>query len=269
LFLRGLLVAASGFLFIFSPGLPMSLLVRRRHGPAFQRDMVYWGIGLWLAALLPSLFLQSLLRQALQDRFPADEALTLAGALLTAFFVTGAMYLVLRRRRAEAAALPPNGLALGFGAGLIAQVFTGLSLVGAGFRLMFGDASTATLALLAQISFLDLLLTLLPLILFRPALLVISAARGLLAARALTERPAFFWLAVLVEAVFVWALLGLQWALGSETPGQVLLGEINAVISIVTSAYYLLTFGLAYAWLSAQVTRGETETVKGSRHAGI
>jgi len=196
--LRGLLVTLSGFLFIFSPGLPMSLLVRR--GPSFNRDIVYWGIGAWLVALLPSLFLQSLLRQILQNSQtprglsgqPMDYALTLAGALLTAFFVAGGMYLVLRFKRIKATTLPPNGLALGFGVGLIAQVFTGLSLVGAGFRLMFGDASTETLVSLAQVSYLNLLLALLALILFRPALLAVSAARGVLVARALNEHPLFF-----------------------------------------------------------------------------
>ena len=214
--LRGLLIAASGFLFIFSPGLPMSLLVRR--SPSFNRDIVYWGIGAWLVALLPSLFLQSLLRQILQNSQtprglsgqPMDYALTLAGALLTAFFVAGGMYLVLRFKRIEATTLPPNGLALGFGVGLIAQVFTGLSLVGAGFRLMFGDASTETLVSLAQVSYLNLLLALLALILFRPALLAVSAARGVLVARALQERAVFFWLGVLVDAVFVWIILALQ-----------------------------------------------------------
>ncbi|MBM2849612.1 MAG: hypothetical protein HW418_2554, partial [Anaerolineales bacterium] len=115
--LRGLLIAASGFLFIFSPGLPMSLLARR--SPSFNRDIVYWGIGAWLVALLPSLFLQSLLRQILQNSQtprglsgqPMDYVLTLAGALLTAFFVAGGMYLVLRFKRIEATTLPPNGLA--------------------------------------------------------------------------------------------------------------------------------------------------------------
>ncbi len=266
--LRGLLIAASGFLFIFSPGLPMSLLARR--SPSFSRDIVYWGIGAWLVALLPSLFLQSLLRQILQNSptprglsgQPVDYALTLAGALLTALFVAGGMCLVLRFKRIEAATLPPNGLALGFGVGLITQVFTGLSLVGAGFRLMFGDTGTETLASLAQVSYLNLLLALLALILFRPALLAVSAARGVLVARALKERPSFFWLAVLVDAVFVWVILALQLALGGESPGQVLVGGIDPLTSAVTIVYYLIAFGLAYGWLLTQIAGWESEQVK-------
>jgi len=274
--LRGLLIAASGFLFIFSPGLPMSLLVRR--SPSFNRDIVYWGIGAWLVALLPSLFLQSLLRQILQNSpmprglsgQPMDYALTLAGALLTAFFVAGGMYVVLRFKRIEATTLPPNGLALGFGVGLIAQVFTGLSLVGAGFRLMFGDASTETLVSLARVSYLNLMLALLALILFRPALLAVSAARGVLVARALYQRPPFFWLGVLVDAVFVWAILALQLALGSNNPGQVLIGGTDLPTSVVTIVYYLIAFGLAYRWLLAQIAGWESEKVKGKgkRDAG-
>ncbi len=255
----------------------MSLLVRSMRGPSFNRDIVYWGIGVWLVALLPSLFLQSLLRQILNGPTPGalsgrpmDYGLTLIGALLTAFFVAGAMYLLLRFKRIEAAALPPNGLALGFGVGLIAQVFTGLSLVGAGFRLMFGDASTETLASLAQMSFLNLLLALLPLILFRPAMLVVSAARGMLVARALRERAAFFWLAVLVDALFTWVILALQLALGGENPGQVLVGDTNAFASMVTLVYYVVAFGLAYRWLLTQIAGWESETVKGKgkRDAG-
>jgi hypothetical protein len=274
--LRGLLIAASGFLFIFSPGLPMSLLARRI--PSFNRDIVYWGIGAWLVALLPSLFLQSLLRQILQNSQtprglsgqPMDYALTLAGALLTAFFVAGGMYLVLRFKRIEATTLPSNGLALGFGVGLIAQVFTGLSLVGAGFRLMFGDASTETLVSLAQVSYLNLMLALLALILFRPALLAVSAARGVLVARALNEHPLFFGLAVLVEAVFTWAILALQLALGGERPGQVLVGDSSALTSVMNIVYYVLAFGLAYRWLLTQIAGWESEKVKGKgkRDAG-
>jgi len=273
LILRGLVVAASGFLFIFSPGLPMSLLMRRSRSPSFNRDLLFWGIGAWLVALLPSLFLQSLLRQSLQNSptprdlsgQPIGYVLTLAGAFLTAFFVAGAMYLVLRRTRRDVPPeqLYPNGLVLGFGVGLIAQVFTGLSLVGAGFRLMFGDTSTETLAALTRVSWLELVLALLALILFRPALLVVSAARGVLVARALNERLRFFWLAVLVEAVFTWAVLALQLALGGDSPGQVLVGGVDPLTSVVTILYYLLAFGLAYSWLLAQIARWDSGKVKG------
>ena len=45
---RALLVIASGFIFIFSPGLPMNLI--SRYSPEYKRDLVYWGIGTWLVS---------------------------------------------------------------------------------------------------------------------------------------------------------------------------------------------------------------------------
>lgn len=265
---RGLLVALSGFLFIFSPGLPMRLLMRR--GLPFQRDMVYWGLGVWLVALLPSLFLQSLLRQILQQpgalTGPApDYWQTLVGALLTALFVASVTVLVLRFKSKDAppAELLGNGLALGFGVGLIAQVFTGLSLVGAGIRLIYGDTSTPTLEGLAQIGLLELSLALLALVLFRPALLAVSAARGVLVSRSFGGHAQYFWLAVLVDALFGWIILALQLRLGAGSPGELLAGGQSPLSSLVTIVYYLLTFGLAYRWVLTQITRGEAAQAGG------
>ncbi|RPI35218.1 MAG: hypothetical protein EHM70_00270 [Chloroflexota bacterium] len=258
--LKGFALAAGGFLFIFSPGLPMSLISRR--SPAVKRDLVYWGMLVWLAALLPSIFIQSLLRQILlgsqtpgtlpSPAVLADYAMTLIGALLTAFFVTGAMMLVLGRQKSDTALLP-NGLALGFGVGLVAQLFTGLSLVGAGFRLMFGDTSSPTLAGLAQTGFFEILVGLLPLVLFRPALLSVSALQGVLAGRALRESWKYFWLAIFVNTIFVWAITAFQLVLGGNNAGEVLVGHTDLPVSAVTALYYLLAFGLAMRWLFAQI----------------
>ncbi|HJW90605.1 MAG TPA: hypothetical protein VJ436_08180 [Anaerolineales bacterium] len=269
--LRGFLIAASGFLFIFSPGLPIGLLSRR--SPSFNRELIYWGMGLWLVSLIPSLFIQSLMRQALLgggagrdlSSRPMDYTLTLLGALLTALIVVGAMALLLRWRKVEPGALEPNGLALGFGIGLIAQIFTGLGLVSSGFRLMFGDVSTPTLATLAQSGVIELVLGLLPLILFRPALLAVSAAQGVLAGRALRAGQASFWLAVLVGGVFTWAILAVQLAFGAQNPGQFLLGSTDLLNSLVTSVYYLLAFALAYRWLTGQMAEWENPNLKRKR----
>lgn len=257
--LRGLLVAAGGFLFIFSPGLPISLLARGRF--PIERGLLYRGIGLWLAALLPSLFIQSLLlqifypaRQAsdLSGR-PADYLLTLLSAFIMALFVQLALLILLRRRKPAAENLLQDGMTLGFGIGLIAQVFNGLILVGAGFRLMYGDLSSPTLAAAASLSMLDLLLGLAALVMFRPALLVVSGAQGLLVARAVSENWRFFWLAIGIDVVFAWTILGLKIALGGAQPGQVALGESDRLISTVTLLYYALAFGIAYYWLAARV----------------
>jgi hypothetical protein len=254
--LRGLLVIASGFLFIFSPGLPMRLLARG--GRPIDRNLLYWGIGLWLAALLPGLFVQSLLvqifgSQSAEAGAPQDYLLTLAGTFITALFVQLALLLFLRRRREAAEDLRFSGLTLGFGVGLIAQVFNGLFLIGAGFQLMFGNTSTPALAAAAGAGFVDLCLSLLALVLFRPTLLVVSAAQGVLVGRAVGERGPYFWLAVLVGTAFSWLLLALSILLGSANPGQVSLGSSDRLVSVVTILYYALAFGLAYRWLAPKV----------------
>jgi hypothetical protein len=259
MFLRGLLVAASGFLFIFSPGVPIGLLTRRAR--ALNRELLYWGLAVWLVALLPSLFLQSLLRQILRGNLgqppisgqPENYLFAFLGAFITAFFVQLCMALFLRWKRLDDQAVKPGGLAVGFGVGLIAQVFTGLSLVGAGFRLMYGDTGTATLASLAQIDYLRLALGLLPLVLFRPALLVVSGVQGLMAARARAEGSRYFWAGILVSTIFGWAVVALQLALGSKSPGQVLAGDTDVLVGLATSAYYLLAYWLAFRWLKAGV----------------
>lgn len=257
--LRGLLVAAAGFLFIFSPGLPMGLLARGKF--PIERGVLLRGIGLWLAALLPALFIQSLLLQIFYPQHaaadlagrPADYLLTLLSAFILALFVQLALLILLRRRKKEAENLLQDGMMLGFGVGLIAQVFNGLILVGAGFRLMYGDLSSPTLAAAAGLSMLDLLLGLAALVMFRPALLVVSAAQGLLVARAVSENWRYFWLAVAVDVTFAWAILGLKIALGGTQPGQVALAESDRLISAVTLLYYILAFGIAYYWLAAMV----------------
>jgi hypothetical protein len=266
--LRGIIIAASGFLFIFSPGLPIGLL--SRHSPPIDREMIYWGIGLWLVALLPSLFLQSLLRQVwIGDRAltgePLDYIITLLGALVTATIVTGAMVLVLRRRKEQAAGLLPSGLALGFGVGLVAQVFTGLSLVGAGFRLMYGQVTTSALSDLASASLPALLLGLLAIILFRPAVLLVSAVQGVLASQVSFGGWGFFILAMLVSTLFTWMILALQFALVGETAGQLLPGSTDPLISGVTILYYLLVLGLAYRWLARQLSGWNPVSRKGKR----
>lgn len=253
--IRGLLIATAGFLFIFSPGLPMGLIARRV--PSLNRGLAYWGVGVWLVALLPSLFVQSLLRQAVSgsvNGLASAYLMPLIGALLTAFLLVAGLSLVLRRRRSGADEILPDGIAAGFGVGLIAQIFTGLSLVGAGLSLVFGRPSEAAPGLdqLVEAPMLGLLISLAALVLFRLALLAVSAAVGILAARSIGGGWRFFWMAVMVDAGFAWVILALQSALGSGSPGTVLAGGMDPWTAFVAAAYYLLAFGLAYRWLLKQ-----------------
>ena len=257
--LRGLLIAAAGFVFIFSPGVPLSLLTRR--APAIERGLIYWGLGLWPAALIPAFFLQSLLRQALYGSRPAnamtgqplDYLFTLSGALISALLLQGGMWLVMRFKKAEPQVRLAWGLSLGFGIGLISQVFTGLGLVGAGFRLMFGPGDDPLLAALAQAGGAQLAVSLLPLVLFRPALLAISAACGLLVARSLGEGMRPWWIAVAVSALFAWLAVVLQIAFGSQNPGQIVAGTASPLAAAAAAVYYIAAFALAYAWIVARL----------------
>jgi hypothetical protein len=262
----GLLVLVSGFLFIFAPGVTMGLLARRT-GP-LHRDLMYWGIGLWLVALVPGLFVQSLLRLALLPGAvpgaigPAATLLALLGALVAALFVQAAMYWVLRRQKTRPAQVQANGLPLGFGVGLIAQIFTGVALVGAGFQLLFaGAAAGGPVAGLAEVGLGELVLALFSLVLFRPALLTVSAARGVLVARAAAGERRLFWTAVLVDALFAWGVVVIQAALAG-TGDAVVFGVPSAWAALALIVYYGLALGLAFNWLAGQLAQ------RGAGHTG-
>ncbi len=260
--LRALLVIASGFIFIFSPGLPMSLI--SRYSPEYKRDLVYWGIGVWLVSLIPSLFIQSLIRQisyqgqtvASYTGQPMDYIVTLINALLSALFLGLGMRIVLvnkRKKNPKEDALI-NGLAMGFGIGLVAQVFTGVTLVGAGFRILFGDTgSVEILSAIANNRLAIVLVSLVAVILFRVALLVISAAQGFLTAQSIEGSRGQFWIGILIDAAFTWIILVIHLLMGEQIPGQVTVGVTSAAVSIVSIVYYLLSFGIAYGWLSNQL----------------
>jgi hypothetical protein len=258
--LRGLLIAASGFVFIFSPGLPLSALTRR--SPGVERGLIYWGLALWPLALLPALFLQSLLRQAVRGSTPSaapgvepvDYLLTLAGALIAALILQGAMVLLLHFKRPAPEETVPAGLSLGFGIGLISQVFTGLALVSAGFRLTLGETGDPLLTTLAQAEGWRLALSLLPVILYRPALLVVSAARGLLVARSLTEGFRLWLVAVVVDTLFSWLSVASQLALGTANGGEIVAGATPPLTAVVTAVYYVLAFALAMRWIIGYLT---------------
>ena len=260
--LRALLVIASGFIFIFSPGLPMSLI--SRYSPEYKRDLVYWGIGTWLVTLIPSLFIQSLIRQILfQGQSvagyagqPMDYSVTLINALISALFLGLGMLLVLKYKKKKNPQEDTliNGLALGFGVGLVAQVFTGIILVGAGFRILFGDTGSVEILLaIANNSMVMVLVSLMAIIVFRIALLAISATQGFLIAQSIENRKGLFWVGILINTAFTWVILVIHLLMGEQIPGQVTVGITPTAVSIVTIAYYLLSFGTAYAWLSNQL----------------
>jgi hypothetical protein len=256
---RGILIALSGFLFVFAPGVPMGLL--RRYGHIFPREFLYWGMGIWLVVLVPTYFLQSLVRQFAQGAGPATAfevgpgtyMLSLVNAVLAAVLLVAAMAIYLRRKRLPEEERIEGGLTLGIGVGLIAQVFTGISLIGAGFRLVYGDTTDATLAALAHSPILDLLLGLLAMILFRIALLTVSGVVGILVVRAVSGKGSAFWMGAAVYAGFSWVILAVQLAIGGENPGAILAGQTRLLTSALTVAYYVAWIALAYLMLRRQL----------------
>lgn len=260
--LRALLVIASGFIFIFSPGLPMSLI--SRYSPEYKRDLVYWGIGVWLITLIPGLFMHSLIRQILYQGLTVVSytgqlkvySITLINALISALFLGLGMLLVLKykKKKNPKDSTIINGLALGFGVGLVAQVFTGIILVGAGFRILFGDTgSVETLSAIANNSMAMVFASLAAVIIFRIALLTISAVQGFLIAQSIEEGKGQFWVGILINTAFTWIILAIHLLMGEQIPGQVTVGITPTAISTVTIVYYLLSFGIAYGWLSDQL----------------
>jgi len=260
--LRALLVIASGFIFIFSPGLPMNLI--SRYSPEYERDLVYWGIGAWLISLLPGLFFQSLFRQIIYQGQsnagfsgrPLDFAVLFLNALLSGLFLGVAMLLVLRYKRNKNPDedVTINGLALGFGAGLVAQVFTGITLVGAGFQVLFGNTTAnITVEAIAESPLGLLLASLAALIVFRIALLSVSAVQGFLTARSVLERKGQFWAGVLIYTGFTGLLLTLHLIMGETIPGRVSVGLTPPWVSVATIIYYLIAFLAAYRWLSKKL----------------
>ncbi len=260
--LRAMLVIASGFIFIFSPGLPMSLI--SRYSPEYKRDLVYWGIGTWMVSLIPSLFTQSLFRQIIYQGQavsgfsgqPLDYGITLINALISALFLGLGMLLVLKykkKKNPEEDTLI-NGLAMGFGVGLVAQVFTGIILVGAGFKVLFGDTgSVDAISAIANNNFTMVLVSLIAVIVFRIALLAISAVQGFLTAQSIEGSKGQFWVGILINTAFTWIILAIHLLMGEQIHGQVTVGITPTAVSIVTIVYYLLSFGIAYRWLSNQL----------------
>ena len=180
LILRGLIVALGGFIFIFLPGAFISILGRRNLRA--ETSLLLWGMGILVVTLFPAIFLTTLLRMIIFGQGAPESGMLYAflflGSLMAAVFLECGKYLLLRFRQIPAAKLLSSGIMLGLGIGLLTNVYQGFSLIGAGFRLVLGDTSTADLAKVASQAWLDLIFGLLALNVYRIALVAISAALG-------------------------------------------------------------------------------------------
>lgn len=260
LFLRGLIVALSGVIFIFLPGSAVALIHRR--GITYERSLLLWGMAVLVVAFLPANFLISLGRQIALTGREAGPAtpyfVALAGSLITALFVEGAKYLLLRWRKPAPEALLAGGVMVGLGVGLLTKVFQGFILLGAGIRLLFGDTSTAELAAIAAQGWPNLIVNLLALITDRVALVVVSAALGALVALAIRNgQLRWLWLAVAANAAFNWVYTAIGLSLGTD----------NLTANLLVVGYEGLLATLAFYWLGGQAEQWQRARAKPSRRA--
>lgn len=229
LILRGLIIVISGFLFIFLPGTLISLVTRR--SLRFSSNLLLWGMGVMVMALIPALFLTSVLRVFILGNQVAGLSqlllFALLGSLISALFLEGGKYLFLRWRKISTELLLGSGIMLGFGAGLLINVFQGISMVGAGLRLSFGDTSQPELAMMASQPWINLVTSLVALNTYRITLVAISAVLGGLVARVLICRQQrWLWLAVLINTAAAWAYTAIGLVLGNDS----LAGNLVAIL---------------------------------------
>jgi hypothetical protein len=160
---------------------------------------------------------------------------------------------------------------------LITQIFTGLSLIGAGAGLMLegfgmqmnaGTVQSGTIEMISNASLFSLFIALLSMILYRVAQLTISSVQGYLVSGSTKGKTIHFWSALLVATAFSWLIFFIQWALGTENPGQIL-GITSPAISIISIAYYLLVFFLGYRWLAKELKSSHgKKSNKGEKNYG-
>jgi hypothetical protein len=170
----------------------------------------------------------------------------LLGSLIAALFLEWGKYLLLRLRNIPTPQLLDSGILLGLGVGLLTNVFQGLSLVGAGFRLVLGDTSMPDLATIASQPWAELLVGLLALNVYRIALVAVSACTGALVAQALIHKQQRrLWLAVLISAVTAWSYNAIGLALG----------EKSLTANLVVLIYEAVLAALALYWLIGQIPK--------------
>lgn len=288
---RGLIIAASGFIFIFAPGVPIALI--RQRILAQGRSVLSWGIIVGLIATFQALFIQNLVEpifigeaEVIVPTRIEEYIVLFGGTILTAIMIAGWLYfallyqpstprgwisfillglifwwvyLLFRRNDQDVKVPLMEGLSIGFGSALLAQVFKGMILVTAGFRLLFGGTGDAILNDLANAPFVDLVAGLLALILSRVAILVVGGIVGVLVARAVSGERRPFVLAIIVTILFDLVLAAITLLLSGETLEQLVTGGAGGVglrTSVVSILYYALVFIFGYQWL---VRRKESE----------
>jgi hypothetical protein len=135
---------------------------------------------------------------------------------------------------------------------LVVQVFIGFIFISAGFRLTFGDLGTPIQRSLLEAPIHVLLLWLVAHLLYRAAVPIVSAALGVLLSSAVAGRIRFLLLAVATYTVFESAFAFVQLGLGDQSSEALSAAGKNLANLLITVAYYIFAFVLAYRWLVLQ-----------------
>jgi hypothetical protein len=256
---KGLLSLVGGFLFIFASGIPMRLISRFK--PGYKREGMYWGMGIYIFTFFLGTFTQNLIMQIATGGAPKSSGTItpfLLGTIFTTLLLLLGMRIYLKNKQSKDIDIHSVGLALGFGIGMIAQVFTGMILITAGAGLIFkgigfefplNELQEPMLEMLTNESVFGIVTGLVALILYRIALLIISAAQGLMVSYSITRRGFWFWAAVLAGLLFPWIVLVFQFVFGVENLGQVSLGVTSPINSLLIAVYYLAVFIFGYRWI--------------------
>jgi hypothetical protein len=270
---KGLLVVVSGFLFIFASGVPMRLI--SRFNPDFKREGIFWGMGIWIIAFLISNFILSFTRMVILgtvERNPTTSPWQfLIGTIFTTLLIQVGMFLFLKDRLKNNENIISNGLALGFGIGVIAQVLTGMILItsganvlfhGFGLKIPFGALQAEMIEKITDESIFNLIPSLISFILYRIAILTICATQGYLVAKSIIGKKQLFWAALFGFTAFIWINLFLQKILGEQNLNQISLGLTTPLTSWASAVYYLAAFILGYQWLSKELHSVDKNTEK-------
>jgi hypothetical protein len=256
--LRGLIVVASGFLFIFISGIPMRTLAGWTKG--LSSEILYWGIGVGVvAATVADALFQGTVVPVIQSWLGGQARLslltgylvTLVGALVLAAFVEISLYLALRLRRFRGLDPERIGLRLGLGFGLVFQVATGVLLLGSGFRLLFGEASDPTFPLLSALADSPLpqvILYLAAKVASRAVFPLVFGALGLLLGKARIDGLRYLGLAVVGASAFSWIVSVIQLSFSMADPLEAA-ATFHLGASAAVLVYYLVVFALTDRWL--------------------
>jgi hypothetical protein len=246
---NGLAEVIGGIAFVFLPGAVIAYLTRR--DLRYEAGTMLWGIGLSLVTLFPAIFITNLVMLlAFGDNAP-PAVQAFVGSLLIALFLLGGMALLLRFRNIPDNKLLDEGLMIGLGAGIINRVFEGFGMLGHGFLMIISGDKALQDANVQMQDISTFLPGLLALVVYRLALVAVTAALGVVVARGRLEgKPLWLWLAIVLGTLTAWSYELITQILGTDT--------VTSIIVVIV--YQGALAAVALWWLRRQITSGPPAT---------